>query len=91
MGLLNMLQNQGSVLTPYDGTTPSINPLATQQSTMHADAGGGAGYSLSGATAGSVNSAYISYLDGTNNILPQPSQLDLNGTTPPRYLDNLPE
>jgi hypothetical protein len=43
MGLLNMLQNQGSVLTPYDGTTPSINPLATQQSTMHADAGGGAG------------------------------------------------
>jgi hypothetical protein len=90
MGLLDKLTTQGSVYTPYDGTTPSVNPLATQQSKLHAD-GNQPGYSLDGSDFSDVNSAYQQYNDGVNNILPQPSQLDLNGTTPPRYIDNLPE
>lgn len=92
MGLLDLLQNQGSTLTAYDGATPSINPLATPQSQMHT------GYSVNGANAGIVNGAYQEYLDGTVNFLPTPSQLDLNGTTPTvspsgqglPYLNNLP-
>lgn len=90
MGLLDKLTTQGSVYTPYDGATPSVNPLATQQSKLHAD-GNQPGYSLNGSDFSDVNSAYQQYNDGVNNILPQPSQLDLNGTTPPRYIDNLPE
>jgi len=35
MGLLDKLQNNGSTLTAYNGTTPSINPLATQLSKLH--------------------------------------------------------
>lgn len=32
-------------------------------------------------------------INGNPNMLgmPQPSQLDLDGVTPPKYLDNLPE
>ena len=32
-------------------------------------------------------------INGTPNLtgFPTPSQLDLNGVTPPKYLDNLPE
>jgi len=32
-------------------------------------------------------------INGTPNMtgFPTPSQLDLNGVTPPKYLDNLPE
>jgi hypothetical protein len=32
-------------------------------------------------------------LNGDPNVpgMPQPSQLDLDGVTPPKYLDNLPE
>lgn len=90
MGLLDMLIKDGSTFTIYDGSTPKINPLATAQSSLHVD-GDKPGYSISGNNQIEVNSAYQSYLDGTNNILPQPSQLDLNGTTPPKYLDRLPE
>ncbi len=94
-----MLTNQGSILTPYDGTNPPINPLATQQSQMHADASGTPGYSLNGNSFGNVNGAYQAYLDGVGNILPQPSILDLNGAAPTitpggqalPYVDNLPE
>lgn len=92
MGLLDLLQNQGSSLTAYDGATPSINPLATPQSQMHT------GYSINGADFGNVNNAYQEYLDGTPNFLPTPSQLDLNGGIPNvspsgqglPYLNNLP-
>lgn len=93
MGLLDMLVNQGgSSLTAYDGTTPPVNPLATQQSKLHAD-GTQPSYSISGANFGTVNPQFQSYLDGTNNPLPQPSQLDRdNGNVPPskHYLNNLP-
>ena len=91
MGLLDMLLTQGSPFTAApNGQTPSINPLATQQSTLHAD-GAAAGYSLNGSDFSDVNSAYQSYNDGAINFLPQPSLLDLDGQTPPQYLNNLPE
>jgi hypothetical protein len=75
MSLLNKLTNQGSSLTSYNGATPTVNPLATQQSQLQT-------YSLNGAGSTVVNSAYQEYLDGAVNTLPNPSQLDLNGVTP---------
>ena len=75
MGLLDKLQQSGSNLTSYDGGTPSINQLATNQSQLQL-------YSLNGNFQGQVNSGYQQYLDGTGNILPFPSQLDLNGEVP---------
>jgi hypothetical protein len=82
MGLLTMLLNQGSPFTAApNGSTPPINPLATQQSQLHAD-GNLPGYSLDGSDFPTVNSAYQQYNDGTPNFLPQPSQLDVNGQVP---------
>lgn len=89
MGLLDMLTTQGSNLSAYDGATPPTNPLATQQSKLHAD-GGAPGYSLNGANSNLVTTQYNGYEDGTPNQIPLPSQLDLNGITPSQYLDNLP-
>lgn len=83
MGLLNKLQNNGSTLTAYNGTTPSINPLATQLSKLHDS------YSTTGNNASQVNADFQAYLDGTINALPQPTNLDLS-KTPSKYLDNLP-
>jgi hypothetical protein len=85
MGLLDKLQQGDSNLTPFDGVTPPTNPLATAQSKMHDS------YSITGQNAGAVNSDYQQYLDGTNNLLPTPSQLDLGGTTPtiaPQFFNN---
>jgi hypothetical protein len=84
MGLLDKLQQQGSVLTSYNGSTPDVNPLATPQSQLQT-------YSLNGANGNSVNNAYQQYLDGAINSLPQPSQLDLNGSTPTQYIINQPQ
>jgi len=84
MGLKDKLLQQGSNLTAFDGNTPPTNPLATQQSKMHYT------YSINGIDFSSVNSQYQQYLDGVPNILPSPSNLDLNGATPPKYTDNLP-
>lgn len=90
MGIKDLLSTKGSNLTAYNGKTPSINPLATDQSKLHAD-GNQPGYSLNGNNFNTVNNNYNSYLDGVNNSLPLPSNLDLNGKTPSKYLDNLPE
>jgi len=90
MGLKEKLQTKGSTLSTYDGGTPPTNPGATKSSKLHAF-GDTAGYSLNGAYSQEVNSAYNAYLDGVPNPLPQPSTLDLNGKTPSKYLDNLPE
>jgi hypothetical protein len=76
MGLIDKLQKGDSTLTPYNGITPPINPLATQQSKMHDN------YSITGQNVGAVNADYQQYLDGANNQLPTPSQLDLGGVTP---------
>ncbi len=90
MGLIDKLTNQGgSSLTKYDGATPKTNVLATKQSPLHA-VGGTPSYSLDGANASTVKAYYESYDDGVINALPQPSQLDLNGKSPAKYLDNLP-
>ena len=85
-----MLTNQGSNLSAHDGANPPVNPLATQQSKLHAD-GNAPGYSLNGANANLVTTQYNGYEDGTPNQIPLPSQLDINGTTPAQYLDNLPQ
>ena len=98
MGLYDMLTTQGSSLTAYNGITPPINPLATQQSKLHAN-GDQPGYSLDGANATLVNGQYNAYLDGVGNQIPQPSLLDTNGIVPPvspggqglPYLNNLPQ
>lgn len=85
MGLLNKLQSGESNLTPFNGTTPPTNPLATAQSPMHDS------YSITGQNAQSVNTSYQQYLDGTNNFLPTPSQLDLGGQVPtfaPQFFNN---
>jgi hypothetical protein len=83
MGLLNKLQQQGSNLTPYDGSTPSTNPLATQQSGLQT-------YSLNGNNGNTINSFYQEYLDGVTNNLPQPSQLSLGGSNPFPYIYQQP-
>ena len=90
MGLLDKLTTAGSPYSYGNGTTPSVNPLATQLSTLHAD-GSAPGYSLDGSDFSTTNAAFQQYNDGVNNILPQPSQLDLNGTTPNQYINNLPQ
>lgn len=92
MGLIDKLQNQGSVyaygansVMPTNGnTTPNgpQSPLATNQSSLHASAAGMPGYSLNGNDAVNVSNQYTNYLDGTLNPLPQPSIEDLNGTPP---------
>jgi hypothetical protein len=89
MGLLTKLQTAGSTLSIANGGQVATNPLATQQSKLHAD-GNAPGYSVNGANASLVNSQYQQYVDGAPNILPQPSQLDLNGSTPSQYINNLP-
>ena len=71
MGLLDMLTQQGSQLSEFDGQTPPIVNQDTQESTLH----------------------YQYSINGTPNMVgfPTPSQLDLDGVTPPRYLDNPPQ
>ena len=76
MGLLDKLQQGASNLTPFNGNTPLTNPLATAQSKMYDS------YSITGQNASVVNSEYQQYLDGANNLLPTPSQLDLGGVNP---------
>lgn len=99
MGLLKKLTTEGSNFTNYDGATPTVNPLATKQSTLHAN-GNNPGYSLDGSTSPNVIANYGIYEDGVNNAIPQPSLLDLQGKTPTisdsgktklPYLSNLPE
>lgn len=97
MGILTKLTTQGSTFTAFDGTTPPVNPLATQQSKLHAD-GSQPGYSLNGAQSALVTAQYNAYDDGTPNQIPFPSLLDMNGVINPispggqglPYLNNLP-
>ena len=91
MGLLTELTTAGSVYSiTGTGTTPATNPGATTLSELHAN-GNQPGYSLDGSNFSTVNAAAQQYVDGVNNILPQPSQLDLNGVTPSQYINNLPQ
>jgi hypothetical protein len=93
MGLLDKLTQQGTLYSiTGNGSTPSTNVGATQQSKLHAN-GEKPGYSINGNFAEEVTKAYASYVDGTANVLPQPSQLDLNGGPPGygSYRNNSPE
>lgn len=81
MGLLTLLLTQGSPQSYGNGTTPPTNMGATSLSELHAN-GSAPGYSLDGSNFGVVNNAYQQYNDGANNLLPAPSQLDLDGITP---------
>jgi hypothetical protein len=90
MGILTKLTSEGSAYSAHDGNNPPINPLATQQSKLHAD-GNSPGYSLDGANANLITTQYNGYEDGTPNQIPLPSQLDMNGITPSQYLNNLPQ
>jgi hypothetical protein len=72
MGLLNKLQDEGTLLSLNNGAGPDgTQSTETQDSTLHYN------YSLNGSPS------MAGY--------PQPTQLGLNGETPPRYQDNLPE
>lgn len=90
MGLKDRLEQNGSNLSAYDGGTPPVNPLATNQSRLHANANGSPGYSLYGADASIVNTQYQQYQDGAPNSLPFPSFLDMNSNNPTPYLNNPP-
>ena len=79
MGLLDKLKTGGSNQSKYNGSTPPTNVGATKQSKLHAF-GNLPGYSMDGAYRSEVTNAYVSYDDGYNNALPQPSQLDLNSS-----------
>lgn len=80
-GLRDKLLDDGSPLSYGNGQTPATNPLATRQSKLHTD-GGAPGYSIAGYDFGTVNAAFQTYNDGYPNILPPPSQLDINGVAP---------
>tara|TARA_R110002049_G_scaffold58928_1_gene159797 strand:- start:388 stop:621 length:234 start_codon:yes stop_codon:yes gene_type:complete len=76
MGLLNLLQTNGSDYSEFDGATPQTSVGATDQSTLHDQ------YSLNG-NPGMAEMYFQS-------TLPNPAALDLDGVTPPKYLDNPP-
>lgn len=86
--ILDMYQDGNGTPLAYPNVTPGqpSNPGATKQSKLHDS------YSINGANQQVVNTAYQAYNDGFNNILPQPSSLDLNGKTPSNsYSNNPPE
>jgi hypothetical protein len=89
MGLLDKLTTTGTPYSYNNGTTPITNPGATTLSKLHVD-GNEPSYSINGSNFTDVNTAFQAYNDGVNNILPQPSQLDLDGVTPSKYIDNIP-
>jgi hypothetical protein len=77
MGLLDKLTAEGSQLSQFDGATPPVTNGDTSQSTLHNT------YSING------NPTVRGYPGSPG--YPTPSLLDLNGVTPSKYLDNLPE
>ena len=88
MGLLTKLTTTGSPLSIANGLPIAINPLATNSSTLHVD-GTAPGYSLDGSGTAIVNGQYQAYVDGTPNMLPAPTTLDLPGA-PVQYLATFP-
>lgn len=89
MGILTKLTTVGSSLTINDGNTPLTNPLATGTS-IHSDGTPNNSYSLNGSNANVIGNLVSQYQDGVTNPLKPPSTLDINGVTPPQYLNNLP-
>ena len=89
MGILTKLTTVGSSLTINDGNTPLTNPLATGTS-IHSDGTPNNSYSLNGSNASVIGNLVSQYQDGVTNPLKPSSTLDINGVTPPQYLNNLP-
>ena len=86
MGLLTKLTLTGSPLCiSNNGGSVPVNPLSTDQSLLHDE------YSITGNNFAIVNSQYQTYIDGTVNLLPQPSQLDVQVPASTYYLNNLPQ
>lgn len=82
MGLIDKLQNEGSVFQSPSGinaVTPKVG--ATAQSKLHDK------YSLDGSNASAVISQLNEY-DTDGNLTPSPSTLDINGETPTGPLRN---
>ena len=82
MGLLDMLTTQGSPVSSNNGTNPVINPLATKYSSLHYDYKTDTeGWSTRGYQSPSFQKTiqdYLSYNDGSQNFIPEPSSLELN-------------
>ena len=76
MDLIELFNNKGSEYSAYDGETPKINPLTTKQSKLHNV------YSIDGSNVSEIRRQFNLYLNGGNDILPQPSEYDLNGKVP---------
>jgi hypothetical protein len=100
MGLKDMLLAQGSSYTTYDGSTPTINPLATKYSPLHYNFGKEVeGYSTKGALAPSYANVVLAYQEYNNGVpyinpLPPPSQMEPNnelGPLDPKYVDTYSE
>jgi len=91
MGLLDMLNTQGSPLSSNNGTNPVINPLTTKYSSLHYDYKTDTeGWSTRGYQSPSFQKTiqdYLSYNDGTQNFIPEPSALELNevNVVDPKY------
>ena len=81
MGILTKLQTDGSTLSINDGGTPMTNPLVVENS-IHSNGTIGNSYSLNGSNANAIGALVAQYEDGKNDLLPPPSNLDLNGLTP---------
>ena len=86
MGLLNKYNAQDTNFAPYDGRTPSQanHEGATKESKLHAY-DNRPGYSLNGSFDSTVRKYDSTYDNGGAIILPRPSILDLNGSTPSGY------
>ena len=82
MGLQKKLLNDGSVFSKFNGQTVPTLQGSTNRSELHASADGIPGYSLTGFQKSLVNRQYQNYDDGVPNLLPQPSELDLQGIKP---------
>jgi len=86
MGLYNMYFSDESNLATYNTAGQPNTILATNQSQMHYYSVGRNEY------FGDINNSYQFYDDGTNNMLPQTSQLSRNnGYTPSQYINNQPQ
>ena len=106
MALLDLYNNNTSPLTYFTSPSPGspTSNLATKLSPLHGydsdvstpmavDGFGNPfvspGYSIVGTP--NVVQMFGQYNTGTNNSVPLPSNLDLQGVTPPKYQDNAPE
>ena len=94
MGLKDKLIADGSNQTQWNGSDPSINPLVAgpgnglPSSTLHSNGDPAMSYSLNGSDQSVVNTGYQEYIDGSPNVLPQPSNLDTEGLKPASSYDN---